>query len=267
MDCTFVHPLGKIMKIIRILAVAAGLSAFSFACVAQEDEKEAPPILTYSTYFNCPGGPLKFADAEIASTEEAMDALVKEGTMLSWGYLSHHTGGHWQRAIYFQAQGMDALLDAYDAAGAIGGNDDAEDEKSGDPNFGEVCNNHEDYIWQAESGSKPGPRGDVGFSVYFKCDSPREERADELVESYIGPIFDKLVADGKLTSWGWLSHQVGGEFRRLNTMTGKDFKSLMAARGEAIELIYAEGNAEGAEFGEICNDHVDYLWNIVHETP
>ena len=36
-----------------------------------------------------------------------------------------------------------------------------------------------------------------------------------------------LVEDGKLTSWGWSSHVVGGKYRKLQTMTGADMKTLM----------------------------------------
>jgi len=34
-----------------------------------------------------------------------------------------------------------------------------------------------------------------------------------------------------------------------------------------VSVIYAEGNEAGAEFGGICPDHTDYLWDIQLETP
>ncbi len=43
---------------------------------------------------------------------------------------------------------------------------------------------------------------------------------------------------------------------------GSDVKSLMKARGEAIAAIFAEDDAAGDEFSEICGPHVDYIWNI-----
>ena len=60
---------------------------------------------------------------------------------------------------------------------------------------------------------------------------------------------------------------MGGEYRKLQTMTAPDHKSLMAARGDAIEALYDDDNEAGAEFSEICGPHVDYIWNIVNETP
>ena len=43
---------------------------------------------------------------------------------------------------------------------------------------------------------------------------------------------------------------------------------VLAARGEAIRAMYNDdGSGPGTEFSEICTSHVDYMWNIVHETP
>jgi hypothetical protein len=99
------------------------------------------------------------------------------------------------------------------------------------------------------------------------CDINREERADEIVAEHVAPILDQFVEDGKLTSWGWMSHVVGGRFRRLQTMTAPDLSTLMQARTDAIDAIYAEDNEAGTEFSAICGPHVDYIWNIVHEKP
>ena len=76
------------------------------------------------------------------------------------------------------------------------------------------------------------------------------------------------MSDGKITSWGWSSHMVGGKYRRLGTMTANDFAGLLEARGEILGAIYGDGdNAEANEFNDICGSHSDYLWEIVHEKP
>ena len=80
----------------------------------------------------------------------------------------------------------------------------------------------------------------------------------------MAPIFDKLVDEGKLTSWGWASHEVGGWYRKLQTMTGPDHKSVLKARAEGLAAVYAEGNKLGEELTEICGTHSDYMWNVVH---
>jgi hypothetical protein len=94
----------------------------------------------------------------------------------------------------------------------------------------------------------------------------KEERADEIVKTVFAPVYDKAVADGKITSWGWNSHVVGGKYRRLATLSAKDFPSLLKARGEILDSIYGEGeNAAANEYATICTSHSDYLWEIQHE--
>ena len=253
------------MKIVKIMATALGLTALTLACVAQEDD-EGPIAYTYATYFYCDGGPTSRADEIIAADADRMNGFVEDGTISKWGWLAHHTGGQWQRVFYYQADSMEALLDAYDTTG--GGDEDEDGEEADDDgaDFGEICPRHDDYIWQVDNGSKSETRGKAGFSVYHICDQNREERATELVDEHVAPILNQFVEDGKLTSWGWSSHVVGGRFRALQTMTAPDMKSLMKARGEVIEAIYADESEAGAEFSDICGPHVDYLWDIQLES-
>ncbi len=257
------------MKIIKIIAIATGLTALTLACVAQEEDA-APERYTYATYFYCGGGPLDRVDEIIAEDAERMNARVADGEILSWGWLAHHTGGQWQRALYYQADSMEALLDAYDDDDDTDDADDADDADADDGDdalgFGEICPRHDDYIWQVENGSQSDSRGAAGFSVYHVCDINREDRADEIVAEHVAPILNQFVEDGKLTSWGWSSHVVGGRFRKLQTMTAPDMKSLLKARGEAISAIYAEDNEAGTELSDICGPHVDYMWDIQLES-
>lgn len=255
------------MKTIRAFLLGIGLTAIATASFAQDDE--APEMFTYASYFSCPGGPLARADELIAEDAERMDALVEDGTINRWGWLAHHTGGSWQRIFYHQAGSLDALLDGSNAIQNPPDDDDEADDDEADEGltFTQICNSHDDYIWQVEDGTAGKERGKAGFSVYHVCDINREERADEIVAEHLAPVLNKMVEEGALTSWGWSSHVVGGKFRKLQTMTASDHKSLIAARSAAIETIYGEDDEAGAEFSEICGPHVDYMWNIVHETP
>ena len=254
------------MKIIKVVAVAAGLTALTLACVAQEEEDEGPLAFTYASYFYCDNGPVSRVDELVAEDADRMDGFVEAGTLSSWGWLAHHTGGQWDRIFYFQADTPDALLDGLEAI-QDRGDDEEEDAEDEGPGFSDICPRHDVYIWSVDNGSQGEGRGEAGFSVYHTCDINREERADELVDEHIAPILNQFVEDGKLTSWGWSSHVVGGRFRKLQTMTAADVKSLLAVRGEVIDAIYAEDNEAGVEFSEICGPHVDYIWDIVHETP
>jgi hypothetical protein len=252
-----------------MLFATIALTAFALSSVAQEED--APEMYTYATYFECGGGPLSAPDEAIADDVERMNGLVDDGSIAHWGWLAHHTGGNWQRVFYHQANSIEALLDG-SAAIADDGDDDADegaddsaDDADDGPTFASVCTKHDDYIWQVENGNGGDDRGSAGFSVYHYCDSSREERADEIVDEHVAPIMNGLVEDGSLTSWGWSSHVVGGEFRRLQTMTATDYKTLLAARGKAIEAMYADDNEMGAELNDICGSHVDYMWDIISE--
>ena len=253
------------MKTIKTLAIAVGISLFTLSCMAQEDEAEAPTNYIYSTYFYCGGGPLSRVDELTAETAPIMDKLVEDGEITGWGWYGHHTGGGWQRLAYHTASSMDQLLDGSDAIEAAldaANDDDADDDQM---NFGQICYRHDDYIWEIVAGSGGGGgSAKAGFSTYHVCDSTREERADEIIKEHAAPILDKLVEEGKLTSWGWSVHQVGGRFRKLQTMTGSDHKSVLQARNEAIDAIYADGSKAGEELNDICGSHVDYMWDIIH---
>jgi hypothetical protein len=252
------------MKMIKMLAVAVGLSAITLSCVAQEED--AAPFYIYSTYFYCGGGPLSRVDELTAETAPIMDGLVEDGAINGWGWYAHHTGGGWQRLSYHTASTMDQLLDGSDAIqealAAAAEDDEADDDQM---NFGEICYRHDDYIWENVTGSGGGG-GDAkaGFSTYHVCNFADEARADEIIKEHAAPVFDRLVEEGKLTSWGWSSHLVGGRYRKLQTMTASDHKTLLAARDEAIEEIYDEDSTVGEELANICGSHVDYMWDIIH---
>jgi hypothetical protein len=216
------------MQFLKTIILVVCLAAVAGTALAQEAE-EAPSVFTYATYFYCDVTGEDRVD-EIMKTQNApvYDQLVKEGVISGWGWLTHHTGGKWRRIQYYQASSVAALLDAQTEMGKrLDGVDEAADK-----DFGKICNAHDDYIWEVESGSSGDTRGDAGFSVYYKCEESKEERADEIFAKDFGPIFDKYVADGKLTSWGWSSHWVGGAYRRLQTMTAANHKDLLKARAE-----------------------------------
>ncbi|MFC1776897.1 hypothetical protein ACFL3I_06105 [Pseudomonadota bacterium] len=245
---------------ISILTLAISTPA---ALLAQEEEKAADSYI-YATYFYCATSAQEQADELVkANSVPVYDAAVADGTIKSWGWLAHHTGGKWRRIQYHGSDSLAGLLAAQETIGermdAAGGDKDN--------NFGKICSAHDDYIWKSVAGSaSDSKRGAVSLSVYHVCEFAKEERGDEIVKNVFAPIYDKAVADGKISSWGWNSHVIGGEYRRLGTMTGANYPDLLKARSEIMETIYGDGdNAEANEFSGICTSHSDYLWDIQHE--
>ena len=252
------------MKIIQMIWIGLGLIFFAATAIAQDDDE--PKLFSYATYFYCSANGQSRADEIIERGAPLMDEFVDKGVINAWGWLAHHTGGQWRRIRYTTADSLDGLFEAQDTIDAAFEEKYGEDDPLIDE-FGAACPRHDDYIWQVENGTIGQERGEVGFSVYHVCDINREDRADEIVAEHVAPILNQFVEDGKLTSWGWLSHVVGGRFRRVQTMTAPDLSTLVQTRGDAITAIFADDNEAGAELAEICGPHVDYIWNIVHEKP
>ena len=251
------------MKRYLLICILAMAITVPMALSAEEENKEERYI--YSTYFYCNTAKLEQADELVKkNTVPVYDAAVADGTIKGWGWLAHHTGGQWRRIQYHSSDSVAGLLKAQETLGkrmdeAMGGANDG---------FGAICSSHDDYIWKAEAGGVgTADRAPAGLSVYHVCSFAKEERADEIVKTVFAPVYDKAVAAGKIKSWGWSSHQVGGKYRRLSTMTAANYGDLLKAWGEILEEIYGDGdNAEANEFSEICTSHTDYLWDIVHET-
>lgn len=240
----------KILKGALLLQICLLLAAAGTAQAADES-------FVYGTYFVCDVAQQERAD-EIFKTldQQFYDAAVADGSLTAYGLYAHQTGGKWRRLIFSIAPSIQALLDAQKK---IGDQSDAKNKKLG-TEFGKICNSHDDYIWRSVAGNAGTMApGKAAFSTYYVCDS-REVQADAIVTQVFASIYDKMVADGKLTSWGYLEHIVGGRFRRLATMSAPDMKSLMAARADINQVLM--DNPLGDTFTEICDSHDDYMWEV-----
>jgi hypothetical protein len=246
-------------EFLRFTALAL-LLVIPFSLAAEEEKKDT---YIYATYFYCDTATQEKADELVKkNTAPINDAATADGTITGWGWLAHHTGGKWRRIQYHMSDTLDGLFSAQDILAERA-------EKAGVANdgFAEICSSHDDYIWKMESGNgMNSDRATAALSVYHVCDLNREQRADEIMEKVFSPVYNKAVTDGKIKSWGWSSHVMGGKYRRLGTMTAESYPALMSAWGEILDAIYGDGdNAEANEFSEICSSHSDYLWDIVHE--
>lgn len=253
------------MKLTTLLGITAlSLAVGAPASLVADEHENKEETYIYATYFYCNAASEDKADELVKKNMAPVyDAAVADGTIKAWGWMSHHIGGKWRRILYRTAGSIEGLLsgDATIAKRmdeAMGGVDDG---------FTQHCNAHDDYIWQAVAGGDgSAERGQVGISVYHVCSMADEERIDELFKKVSQPVLEKAAKEGKLSSWGWNSHVVGGKYRRLQTMTAPDYQTLMKARAEIIASIYADGgSADATEFDRLCTSHSDYLWDIVHE--
>lgn len=249
-----------IKSVIRILAITALLSGTAIA-----QENDGPAGYSYSTYYFCDQATQGNMDSLVAANEaEVFDQWVEKGRLLAWGYLAHFTGGQWRRAQYHVSPTIDAALrnqaEIFQEVYA--------DNRAGGQARAEACAAHEDYLWAMSQGSPAGTdRGSVSLSVYFTCSVADQQRADEIFAEVFAPRLNQYREDGRIASWGWLSHVMGGEHRRAQTITGDDYGEVTAVRLELTREVNEEHPALGREFDEICTSHIDYLWDIVHESP
>lgn len=248
------------MKKKKRLFAGMVLAMFSTACMAQEQDE--PQGFVYATYYKCDVATQDDMDDIVETYDKpVLDKAVEDGRMTAWGYYSHMTGGPWRKLQFHIAPTMEAVLENQQTIfGEI---------YSGNPAAGaarlDACAGHDDYIWALLDGSGIVP-GDgappaASMSTYYVCDFQREQQADEIFSETFAPALNRLVEDGKLTGWGWLGHRIGGQYRRLATMTAASHAAILAARAELLE---ATGGPYDNRLGEICNSHTDYLWDVVH---
>ena len=251
--------------------VAALAAASALGCLAISASAATPevPSTVYisASYYHCGESMTGQADDAMAKLYKPVyDAGVADGTIMTWGWLAHHTGGEWSRVNYDTAGNLKALFAAddklYERLNLKSNKENAKIDKS----FNQACASHEDYVWGSVVGNDArGRRGKVGFSVYFVCDATRETQADALMKRVYAPMYDKMVTDGKLISWGWWEHIVGGKYRRLATMTATDMDALMAARGSIVATL--QNDPLGDAFNGICGSHQDYIWDVQVQAP
>ena len=241
------------------------LTSFSLGTLALAQDDEGPQGYLYATYYICDQANQGNMDSLVRSNEvPVFDQMVEDGKLTSWGYLAHFTGGKWRRAQYHVAPTLEGAFSAQLEVSSLAYTDDRE----GGLARAEACPGHDDYIWAAAQGSpRTTERGDVSLSVYFECSVADQARADEIFAEAFAPRLDQQMEQGRIVSWGWLSHVLGGEYRRLQTVTGSDYATVAASRLDVLREVDQKHPMLAREFAEICHTHVDYLWDIVHETP
>ncbi|HEY7529684.1 MAG TPA: hypothetical protein VIC56_03280 [Gemmatimonadota bacterium] len=219
--------------------------------------QEAPVV--YASYYTCGPTGQRLNAVIRDGFAPALDRAVADGTFSAWGWLTHHTGGTWDRAGYVVAPNVNAVLTGIE--GLVAGLGSALQDLDA------ICPEHEDYIWERVAGSQsPGEvardRPSAAISTYWVCDIAREGRADTLVTQVVGPILNEQVSDGDIASWTWFAHVVGGKYRRLAVTDGADAQGLLTAQAALVEQLEGSQRDAFREFGEICTSHQDYVWTV-----
>jgi hypothetical protein len=99
--------------------------------------------------------------------------------------------------------------------------------------------------------------------TYYRCSEATETRADAIYKSTFAPLVKKQIDAGKLVAAGWARHWLGGEWRRLEYVTGTDLGAIVSARDAMIAEMMGPQLKLSEEFSAICSSHDDYIWSSV----
>lgn len=237
------------------LSTLASAVLFTSAAAAQE-----PPPIIFSTYFRCSiTGTARATEINQTVVGPIVQKHIDAGHLTGWGWRNHVQGGSWRALRSVIGTDLDVMMD-------VGGQINAEfrEQHADDAaEFADICGSHDDYIWIGVANSPPNPdaaNGPASISTYYICEAAREGRADQIFRELLAPIYQKHTDMGHLTNWGFFAHRSGGPYRRLETFSGADHKTLL----DMQNAIYSEAGETDAlafnEFRQICGSHTDYMW-------
>ncbi len=226
--------------------------------------QEAPTTYVFGTYYRCNEALEDRADALFKETAAPLyKKEVAAGRIGAYGWGKHWLGGEWRRLEYSTGRDLDKMVDARQAVidGLL------KDQRKATDEFSTICSSHDDYIWASVVSSQApdaiaASRAAVASSTYFQCDASREEEADEIVKAAYAPILNQHVKEGKIVSWNWMRHVMGGEYRRILVFDGKDHKSVLGYWSALANGLSAAHPRQADRFSSICSSHTDYVWEI-----
>jgi hypothetical protein len=105
------------------------------------------------------------------------------------------------------------------------------------------------------------------MSTYYRCDYNTQARADTLYKQVWVPVLERQIKAGRLSSYAFYSHRMGGVFRRLESLTAPTLALLIAAQ-DSMNADLDRTNPKGsAAFDAVCGSHDDYIWNRTQGSP
>lgn len=244
---------------VRVFVGAVSLVGLSASMVPAQD---AQPV-AFGTYYRCNEATESRADEIYKELiEPAIEMQKQEGHLTAHGWGRHWMGGSWRRIGYIVAPDLESMVAARNGyfEAITGDNPNALEE------FNTICSSHDDYIWQAVTGSQPAEnvgtdRAPVGMSTYFEC-GPAEGEADAIVEGAVAGIMNKHVEEKKIGTWSWMRHMAGGKYRRALIFDGADHASVLQYWGQLVSALNESHPFAWQRFREACPSHTDYVWDL-----
>ena len=246
------------MQIGRI-SVCAAAALLTTALVSAQDV----PTTVFATYYRCNEAKEARADAIYKETvAPILEKQIKAGRLSSYGWSRHWMGGEWRRLEYMIGKDVNLMVEARDAYI----DELTKQHAAATEEFSAICSSHDDYVWAMGATSQAPDnfgrnRPSVGASTYFQCDS-REDEADAIMKTAFAPVMNQQVKDGKIATWTWLKHVLGGKYRRALIVDGASHQALLSFWTGLSPALDAAQPQMSRRFTEICSSHTDYIWDI-----
>lgn len=254
------------MSMIRSVVMAAAAGLVGTVAAAQTPAPAPAPPFTMATYYRCDVARQERADTLYRQVlAPVLDRQIKAGNLTGYGFSSHRIGGVFRRLETITAPTLAKLIAGQDAYIA----DLEKTNPKGSAEFTAICGSHDDYIWNRVMGSAPPAPGTpapaYSYSRYMGCELSKEQYADQIMETAYAPIMNKHLAAGHITGWGYFTHNLGGNIRRILNWSGPDVMAVLNAE----EMISSDmGNhAAYTDFTAACNSHSDYVWRSEVTSP
>lgn len=180
----------------RALTIVAGLGCLALlgAASARAQAAPQPTLYTYVALWGVPRAQWGAMDSFMASTQQAMDKLVDNGTLTGYGTCTYevHEPPGFTHCNWFQATSLGNILRALDSISASAA---ASPALASAKHIDQIVQSrmyggrsgtyHDGYMWLGHFTLKPGAAGD--WSRMFG--------------TFIRPELDKLVADGTVVAY------------------------------------------------------------------
>jgi hypothetical protein len=183
-----------------VLAIALSITAAgSFSAHAQgsSDDKEKPPVYTYVAQWAVARPDWPAFEKYDAAQKPVFDKLIADGTIVGYGFfkMAAHTEGSPNHGSWWTATSMANLMKVLSLVGAQ--SIPADIEKI------EAASKHSDLILTSRHYAvNPGSFENGYLRVATYRSKPGQgEATDKVINSYIVPFLNKLVADGALHSY------------------------------------------------------------------
>jgi hypothetical protein len=242
----------------RVSVCAAALLLTAAVLPAQEATG-----YVFGTYFRCNEAKEDRADAIFKETvAPILDEQVKVGRIQTYGWSRHWMGGEWRRLEYMIGSDLNAIVAARDAyIDKL-----MKEHAAAGEEMSSICPSHDDYVWTVGATSQTPEmmgrtRPTVGATTYFQCGASEDE-ADAIVKAAFAPVLNQQVKDGKIASWTWLVHVMGGKYRRALVLDGSSHAGMLSFWLGVSPTLEKTAPQMSRRFTEICPSHSDYIWDV-----